>query len=66
LEAYKNSRKPASTSPPLRKYSTPQGPWAKSDKEKADLFARHLSEVFSPHNNDPDQKVEHELATPIQ
>jgi hypothetical protein len=53
LEAYKNRRKHASTSPPIRKYSTPPGPWAKRDKEKADLFAEHLSEVFSPHNNDP-------------
>jgi hypothetical protein len=49
----KNRRKPASTSTSIRKYSTPPGPWAKSDKEKTDLFAEHLSEVFSPHNNDP-------------
>jgi hypothetical protein len=48
-----NRRKPASTSLPIRKYSTPPGPWAKSDKKKADLFAEHLSEVLSPHNNDP-------------
>jgi hypothetical protein len=66
LEAYKNKRKPTSTSPPIRKYSTPPGPWVKSNKEKADLFAEHLSEVFSPHNNDPDQEVEHELAKHIQ
>jgi hypothetical protein len=45
--------------------STPPGPWAKSDKEKADLFAEHLSEVFSPHNNDPNQEVEQDLANPI-
>jgi hypothetical protein len=50
----KNRRNPTSISPPIRKYSTPPGPWAKSDKEKADLYAEHLSEVFSPHNNDPD------------
>jgi hypothetical protein len=25
----------------------------------------HLSEVFSPHNNDPNQEVEQGLATPI-
>jgi hypothetical protein len=59
-------RKPQTTSPPTRKYSTLLGPWAKSDKEKADLFAEHLSEVFSPHNNDQDQEVEQDLATPIQ
>jgi hypothetical protein len=49
----KNKRKPASTSPPIRKYSTPPGSWSKSDKENADLFAEHFSEVFSPHNTDP-------------
>ena len=53
----KNRRKPKKTSLPIRKYSTPPGPWAKSDKEKAELFAEHLSEVFSPHNNDQDQEV---------
>ena len=31
-----------------------------------ELFAEHLSEVFSPHNNDKDQEVEQDLATPIQ
>jgi hypothetical protein len=54
----KNRRKPKSTSPPIRKYPTSPGPRAKSDKEKAELFAKHLSEVLSPHNNDQDQEVE--------
>jgi hypothetical protein len=55
------------TSPsPIRKHSTPPGPWAKSDKEKAEIFAEHLSEVFSPHNNDQDQEVQQDLAVPIQ
>jgi hypothetical protein len=62
----KNMRKPKTKSPPLRKYSTPPGPWAKSDKKIDGLFAEHLSEVFSPHNNDQDQEVEQNLATPIQ
>ena len=61
----KNRRKPK-TSPPIRKYSTPPGPWSKSDKENAEIFAEHLSEVFSPHNNDEDQEVEQDLPTPIQ
>jgi hypothetical protein len=38
----------------------------KNDKEKAELFAERLSEVFSPHDNDQDQEVEQDLATPIQ
>jgi hypothetical protein len=31
-----------------------------------ELFAEHLSEVLSPHNNDQDQEVEQYLATAIQ
>ena len=65
METYKNRRNPK-TSPPIRKYPTPPGPWAKSDKEKTELFAKHLSEVFSPQNNDQGQEVEQDLATPIQ
>jgi hypothetical protein len=57
LEPIKNRRKPASISPPIRKYSTPPGPWAKRDKEKADLFAEHFSEVFSPHNDPVSEKL---------
>jgi hypothetical protein len=39
LEFYKNRRKANfNTSPPIRKYSTPPGPWAKIDKEKADYL----------------------------
>jgi hypothetical protein len=44
--------------PPIRKNSNPPGPWAKSDEEKAALFARHLSEVFSPHDDTFDIEVE--------
>ena len=60
------NKKPKTASPPIRKYSTPPGPWAKSDKEEAELFAEYLSEVFSPYNNDQDQEEEQDLATPIQ
>ena len=66
METHKNKRKPKTTSPPIRKYSTPPGPWAKTDREKAELLAEHLFDVFSPHNNDQDQEVEQDLATPIQ
>jgi len=58
----KNKGISKTTSSPIRKYSTPPGPWAKSDRGK--LLAEHLSEVFSPHNNDQDQEVEQDLATP--
>jgi hypothetical protein len=51
LETYKNRRKPKETLPPTRKYLTPPGSWAKSDKEKAELFAEHHSEILSTLNN---------------
>jgi len=62
----KKQEKPQTSFPPIRKYSTPPGPWTKSDKEKADIFAEHLSEVFIPHSNDLNQDVERDLATDIQ
>jgi len=62
----KNRRKPMESHPPIHKNTIPPGPWAKSDKEKADLFAEHLSEVFTPHNNVQNHEVEQELVTPIQ
>ena len=55
-----------SPSPPIRSHSTPPGLRAKSDKEIAELFAEHLSDVFCPHNNDHDQEAEQEPATAIQ
>jgi hypothetical protein len=38
----------------------------KKRKAKAEIFADHLSEVFSPHNNDQDHEVEQDVATTIQ
>jgi hypothetical protein len=37
--------------PPIRKQSPTPGPWARSNKEKANLFAEHLAEVFTPNDN---------------
>jgi hypothetical protein len=62
----KNKKKSQTSFPPICKYSIPPGPWAKSNKERADFFAEHLSEVFTPHNNYLDQDVERDLATNIQ
>jgi len=44
----KSRKKPTMPNPPIRANSNPPGPWAESDEEKAELFARHLSEVFTP------------------
>ena len=50
----------------MRHNSTPPGPWAKSDSEKVELFANHLAEVFTPHDNTMDPEVKRELATHTQ
>ncbi|KAJ8735272.1 hypothetical protein PYW07_006892 [Mythimna separata] len=42
----KNFKRPQNHIPPLRKTSS--HPWARSDREKAELFANHLSEAFTP------------------
>lgn len=47
----KHIKNPKTAAPPIRKYSTPPGPWAKSDKEKADLFVEHFSYVIILHLN---------------
>jgi len=62
----RNKRNSKTTSPPIRKNSKSPGPLANSDKEKAELYAGQLSEVFSPYNNDQEQEMEQEPATPIQ
>jgi hypothetical protein len=37
--------------------------WARSDKEKTELFAVHLSKVFTPNDNQPDQEIEENIIT---
>ena len=52
----KSKKKPRTPIPPLRRNMTPPSRWAKSDSEKANLFAEYLAEVFTPHENTPDRK----------
>lgn len=61
----KRKNKPTSSCPPIRKSLEQSTPWAKTDKEKADLFAMHLSEVFSPMDDILDPEVDQFLATDI-
>jgi hypothetical protein len=58
----RNLKQPKHNAPPIRKNNAE--PWAKSDKEKADLFAEHLSTVYNPLNNDSDPHIDHYLAHP--
>jgi hypothetical protein len=58
----KSRRKPCQQAPPIRKNTTPPGPWAKSDDKKVKLFANYLAEVYTLHSNTPDPGVENMLA----
>jgi hypothetical protein len=53
----KNIRKPKEFSPPIRTTST-IGPWARSNKEKSEHFPQHFANLFTPHNEERDQKIE--------
>ena len=59
----KSRKKPRLHIPPIRKNTTPLGPWARSDEERTKLFASHLAEVYTPHSNTPDPEVENILAS---
>jgi hypothetical protein len=61
----KNIRKPKEPSPPICTTST-TGPWARSNKEKSELFAQHFANTFTPHNEAKDQEREKNIAAPIE
>jgi len=65
-KSIKARKKPQTPLPPIRKNTTPPGPWAKSDTEKVELLANHLAEVFTPHDNSPNPEVEREIAAHTQ
>jgi hypothetical protein len=44
----RNKIRPQTPHPPVGLNTTPPGPWTKSDKDKAEIFATYLSEVFTP------------------
>jgi hypothetical protein len=62
----KNKKKPIPVSTTIRKFTTPPGDCARRDKEKTDLFAEHLQEVFTPHNNIRGQEVDSFLNEPSE
>jgi hypothetical protein len=43
--------------PPIRTQSPTPEPWARCIKEKANLFADHLAEVFTPNDNIHNQEI---------
>jgi hypothetical protein len=52
-----SSRKPVLASPPLRLETPTKDRWAKSDKDKAVMFAKHLAEVFQPQEQEADEEL---------
>jgi hypothetical protein len=59
-------KKPRTPLPSIRTNTRPPGPWAKSDTEKSNLFARHLAGVYKPHDDTPDQEILRKLETPAK
>jgi hypothetical protein len=60
----KATNKPIAPVPPLRVQTQDHSElWARNDKEKVELFADHLSKVFTPHENRPDQAIEDDITT---
>jgi hypothetical protein len=51
---------------PLRINSQTQNSWAQSDKEKADTFAKHLADVFKPHEEESDDELPEYPQPPTQ
>jgi hypothetical protein len=50
----------------IRKQTPTPGPWARSNQEKADLFAEHLADLFKPNDANIDQAVSDYLATTLE
>jgi hypothetical protein len=60
----KATNKPTAPVPPLRVQTQDHSElWARSDKEKAELIAAHLSKAFTPNENHPDQELEKDITT---
>jgi len=49
--------KPKLAIPPFEDKTPTDTSWAKSDKEKANLYGEHLVTVFTPHSDDPDPEA---------
>jgi len=59
----KSRKKPQTLHPPIRANTNPPSPWAKSDTEKTNVFARHLTKVYKPHNAMPDPEITRKLTS---
>lgn len=66
-KATRNMKRPQLSIPPIK---DDNNKWARSDSEKANLFAKHLSSIFQPHPseipNDEEDKIKEYLEAPFQ
>jgi hypothetical protein len=64
-KATKKLRRPTVAIPPIRQRD---GSWARTNKDKTNLFAKHLATVFTPHNGSTanEDEVESFIAAPCQ
>lgn len=53
-KATKNLKRPITHIPPIKKHD---GSWARNNKQKADVFAHHLENIFCPHEINNDEAV---------
>jgi hypothetical protein len=61
--ATKKSKRPTTPVSPLRRED---GKWARSNSEKAQVYAEHLVRTFTPLNNQEDEEINHYLDSPCQ
>lgn len=62
-KATTNSKRPQIIKSPIRKANNE---WARSDQEKADTFAQHFEQVFTPHLDTQDPQINSFLEAPLQ
>jgi hypothetical protein len=62
----KSTSKRLQANPPIRKQTPTPGPWARSNKVKADLFAEHLADVFTLNDATIDQEISDYLANNLE
>jgi hypothetical protein len=57
----RHKKKPKEHIPPIRNEQTIPSSWARSDKEKATVFAKHLAKTFTPNDDSIDDEIERDL-----
>jgi len=59
----KSRKRPQSLYPLIRANTNHPNPWAKSDTEKTNVFAKHLTELYKPNDAKPDPEITRKLTS---